>query len=695
MTKKLPVSLPHIKEDESFEVSEWMSQLTKRLDKIQQKQQLKQKWIRLAKSLKRMERVDYINSVHDQFVQENAKIVTRSSLQSVSVQAKRKIVQTAKTQTRIPKRPPTRAIPKPQILVTMNEPEEPKEPKEPENLREAELRATWTSMVERFTKQTFYVNLQNSLYELERQRIHDKHKHRELWESLAHHAVLNARIDCIEYAKESFQINSNFWNDFASKLLLDYKFDTVKAAHDKWASLKMRTDTEMQSFWMRAARKLRHKQRVIKMVKESMAIRTIANFVRYIMIPKRAQIVAQSMNPKLVGFGRYMAKRSVLRCARVINDAVRKRVYSQADLFAHNWSDCIADACCSVASYHVMKPEDAPQVVLTRKKKEKTTYANRIRKLEKETQKKPKKEWIPIYNNEDVCEDIETIGGHVPLVTTEIEDGEAPLQLDFEEDKNQFRTKVIVITDEQPQEDLEIAITPSRSQSSSEAASPETKKAVLEISNPSLKEVSRKASNDEILRMMAPKVRSEGIHKTPKQKHSRQRRKPRTRVELPTRVETVPERDLYGIMKMFGCESSLEELDEGEIMGETSVSEINFNFREDEPSEVSSQVEERRIQQNLLAISDSESRDPSCNMIFESDESGEQQEQEEQEEDVESLCEFRFESRSSEHECVPHVEEEEVIEEEDYDDEVILDVHSRRMSISDEDEDIICRDYSD
>ena len=250
-----------------------------------------------------------------------------------------------------------------------------------------------------------------------------------------------------------------------------------------------------------------------------------------------------------------------------------------------------------------------------------------------------------------------------------------------------MKEKVVVVqTAEKAKknENVEINIDPWSSESSAEVV--ESRRPCLAISSPAMREFKR--NDDEVLRMMAPVVVPEGVHRSATKKRSKHPKKPKIHLK-----PDVKKRSLESIMKRYGCHSDLEDL--GEDENDRHITELDFNFNDDasmqrtQLEEDGSMEEEETATQRTEQVEtevteEEEANEPSCNMVFESN--AEKSEQEE-----EPICAFEFE-KSSVHNEEEHEDSNPASDE---DSERVFGPPRELSSIDETDENIICRDYSD
>lgn len=631
---------PSFRRDLSFEVSDWISAITNRLDNIARRQNIQIMWIRMAKRFYKTKKLQIIREHQHNF--SNQKDNARQAWQSFSEKAFQRDKESRFRSARkaILLEQNSRA----EIQRAMNSVQKPIQMRKPKPTEEEDsyeydhnrqtLTNLWRSLVNRFVKQSLFQNLNDAFIEMQKQRIHNKERYREQWETLSAHLVREATLDALAMSKQAMHTHYILWKTLVSRKVLRTKSISMKAEHRKWSSRTWQTEDEVRQVWMAFSRKLRHNWRSLQRIRESIALRKITNFVMYVIIPRRASFVTLAFKPTFLEFGRITARRQIRCSVTTIKNALRKRMCAVAETFAEDWGHCLAEACSSVAAYQVAPPE----VVV---------FEKRLTPTQED-----------LSDSEPPLQ-FEEYPTKIIKVDVLEEDSDAPVQLDFDDEleprvhfKSPMRSRVDVMEGE----NVEINIDNGSSESSSDVQ--EERRPILAISSPAMKEFKR--DDDEVLKMMAPVVVPEGVHRSAKKV-----------VPMRTKIAVKPvKKSLKSIMKRFGC-SELEDLGEDESEG----TELDFRFDEDPSVQRSEEIpleeamEEEQEQSEVAP-------EPSCNMIFE------------ESEDV-PKCEFQFEKSSE------HIEEEEQENHASGEDSEGPRPRLEISSIDETDEDIICRDYSD
>ena len=634
---------PSFRRDLSFEVSDWISAITNRLDNIARRQNIQMMWIRMAKRFYKTKKLQIIREHHHRF--SNQKDSARQAWQSFSEKAfqrdkearfrsaRKAILLEQNSRAEIQRA--MNSVPKP---IQMRKPKPTEEDSYDYDPHRQSLTDLWRSLVNRFVKQSLFQNLNDALIEMQKQKIHDREIYREQWETLSTHLVREATLDALAMSKQAMHTHYILWKTLVSRKVLRTKSISMKAEHRKWSSRTWQTEDEVRQVWMAFSRKLRHNWRSLQRIRESIALRKITNFVMYVIIPRRASFVALAFKPTFLEFGRITSRRQIRRSVTTIKNALRRRMCAVAEAFAEDWGHCLAEACSSVAAYQVAPPE----VVVFEKRLEEEELSDSEPPLQFE-------EYPTKIIKVDVLE----------------EDSDAPVQLDFDDElgpRVHFKSPMKSRVDVMEGENVEINIDNGSSESSSDVK--EERRPILAISSPAMKEFKR--DDDEVLKMMAPVVVPEGVHKSAKKVVPK-------RTKIAMKPGRSGKKSLKSIMKRFGC-SELEDLGEDETDG----TELDFRFDEDpsvqrsEESPLEEAVEEEEQEHSEVAP------EPSCNMIFE--ESGS--------EEVPN-CAFQFEKSSE------HLEEEEQENHASGEDSEGPRPRLEISSIDETDEDIICRDYSD
>ena len=401
----------------------------------------------------------------------------------------------------------------------------------------------WRSLASRFTKQVQFKVMSEYATKVRRERARTQQKFRDLWQILADKLMLETRIAGFSRAKAITEHYLGLWQGFAEETLLNARITIMKNVHRRWTSRPWKSEQDVQRVWMAFARRLKHNWRALSYLQTSVALRRITTFVQYVMIPRRAKVVALSFKPAFVAFGRNMAKQQVIGSFGTLKNAFRHHLRVVAQNFADDWGGCITDACCAVAAYHVGNPEEIQEVVLPKRPE------------------KPKPP--PVLDEPVVKPKIKAAAYPTKVVRIEaLEESDPPLQLDFGDEyrslpraKSPIKAKVRIIEDSceraktRPQ-NIEINIDPEYSQSSDDVYfAPDRKN--LKISPPSTKEVKRH--------------------------HHKSHRAP---VRIPLKhYKKPPKRSIESILQRMGFTSDLEDLG----TDESDLTELNFRF-DDDPS---------------------------------------------------------------------------------------------------------------
>ena len=477
----MSTSLP-LSEDQSFEVSEWFHLILDRLDKVQKKQTARHKWIRISKRLRR----------HCQ----------KASMKNISFSSQ-----------------------------------------ETKSDRH-DLLQLWLSFASRYRTQCAFKHMTEFALRANKQKARVRQKHRDNWHLFSEHLLRENRVHHFSRTKAARDHHQCLWQDFAADILLNARFAALNRAHVKWTKRPWLTDTELKQAWMKLARRLLNNTRALSYIQASIAIRRLTNFFRYLLIPKRASVVACSFRPFFTAFGRTMAQQQINKSVTTLKNAFRKHLYINANNFAEDWTGCIADACCAVAEYHVCNPDETPEVVVVKKQRK----------------SKPKLELQTI--EEEPHETVKAVAYPTKVITIDaLEESDAPLQVDFGDEpirthvperkkqKSPFKTRIIEspiksAKHQHSRQNVDINIDPEYSQSSDDV--------MLAITRPDLK--------------ISPPYAKEKV-KLRKHRH------------LIAKCPKPSKRSITSILEKMGCLSGLEDLN----TDESELTELNFRF-DDDPS---------------------------------------------------------------------------------------------------------------
>ena len=648
--------------------------ISARLDRIAKRQNVRQIWIKIAKRFYKLAKLQVLRETQRELInmRSNASNVwhdfsekARQRDKERRFRAARKAVQFEQNSRKEIERAMNSAPNRVRMRKSKVVEEEEVLERDP---RHEELVDLWRSFAKRFAKQSMFNTISDWVAEMKRQKIHDRERYREKWQALAALAIREDDLDAVATARADMDLHYALWRKFVSRKVLRVKAASVKAEYSKWNARKWKTEAEVRLVWMKLSRRLVHNWRALRRIRESIALRKITNFVMYVMMPRRASFVALALKPTFAGFGRIMAQRQVHRSVKTIKNALRRRMGLAAEVFAEDWSGCLAEACSSIAAYQVGAPQEFVPV--------RVPVA-----VEVSSESEPELQF-------------ESYPTKIVKIDALEEDSDAPVQLDFDDElaprvhfKSPMKEKVVVVqTAEKAKknENVEINIDPWSSESSAEVV--ESRRPCLAISSPAMREFKR--NDDEVLRMMAPVVVPEGVHRSATKKRSKHPKKPKIHLK-----PDVKKRSLESIMKRYGCHSDLEDL--GEDENDRHITELDFNFNDDasmqrtQLEEDGSMEEEETATQRTEQVEtevteEEEANEPSCNMVFESN--AEKSEQEE-----EPICAFEFE-KSSVHNEEEHEDSNPASDE---DSERVFGPPRELSSIDETDENIICRDYSD
>lgn len=368
-------------EPQSFEISQWFSSILNRIDNIQIHQKYQNKWRNLALKLKQKKRIARVMYVQYKYRQKKNSRNSKSNwllfYSKLYHRKKKKLFNIAKKQL-LDAKQKAEDLRRAKNILMIPETEYESEGNNNSNLNSnypscplglntdqydnlTPNAQKWVSMSQRFLSQTKYNELsqayQNYLDELKSQ----KQERKNLWQDLANILIWNIKKKRIKTCHRKFKQARENWNFLYSNCILVSKLNQIKKVHSKWNSLSLKTDSQIRSYWNRFYFSLRFKQNIIRMVRESSALSTLTNFFRYIILIRRSTAVAKYFPIRYVANIRSMIKESTYDSADKIRKFVSMKVVRDNDIFALNWSNCIAEAFSSVASHQVGPPNACDQ----------------------------------------------------------------------------------------------------------------------------------------------------------------------------------------------------------------------------------------------------------------------------------------------------------------------------------------------
>ncbi|OHT17553.1 hypothetical protein TRFO_02619 [Tritrichomonas foetus] len=645
----------HINQEEaqSFEISRWFSSVINRLDCIQNRNYFQQIWIKMALKIRNKRRISALKYCQQRYKQQKFSRSTKffwiSFYSKLWHRRKKRIFNLALTQLQ-EARQKADDLKRAKKLLKIPDSESESvssDSYDGTNSESSEISPNnkrWISIALRFLRQTKYLELQQAFDDYKVDKNYQRRERQDTWRYFSHSLIWNIEKRRIRYACKKHNEAKQNWKYLYSNYMLSEKLKALKSEYSKWHSLSMKTDIEVRRVWKRMHFALRHKQNIIRIVKESSALSTLTNFFRYILIPNRAKTVASYFQIRYIGTIRAMTKTSTLDSAERIHRFASHKVVQENIAFASNWSSCIAEAFSSVAYYQLgppsyNKPKPKPSNKCFSFNKSKSSKDPTTKENYKKSQNKYKKYIPPIEQplekpdyptkiikiTRDFDPNEEESEVEVSTFLSESGDEEEIKTIKYPktthtEIKRQKDEQVVVVSSPnftlpKKGKDIAIVINPSDSQSTPsmsadvsetidqnettnnthEKQKPKAKRNNYTGSNsnlkvkPSTQNINeknkpiikpKKKITDEQLELYAPIVVPEGK---------------RTKTPLKKKRYTKPNKDIItnvsAILGIVGIDSSLEPLDEE---GE-EYSEINFNFDDDESSVITSSPEDEYI----------------------------------------------------------------------------------------------------
>ena len=645
----------------SFEVSRWFASVLDRIDNLQNLNYLQSNWIRITLRLRNTQRLRLFRHSARLLKEEKSSRSTKYYwflLYSKLLHTrKRKIFNTAVSQLRDARqraddlKRAKRSLNMPSTdSGTMYSETQNESSSCNDELDDSPRAKKWRSMAFRFLRQTLYIELQRAYDDYQKELKDLKRTRQETWQFLAFSLIWDDTRFELKQASKKLRNHRAHWRDLVSNLLLTEKMNHINNVYTKWKSLSLRTDTQIRRVWHQFHFALRHKYNIIRIVRESLALSSLTNFFRYIIIPNRAKVVANYFQIRYIGKIRAMTKKATIESAERIHRFALNKVIQDNIAFACNWTSCITEAFSSVAAHQLGPPTfNKPRMTFTAKNKIKVNRNEenippKIQPSTKIPYKEPEysTQIIKITRDFDPNEENSDIESHIksdidnyeieyllPITNKQHYDNDSKVDATSIKYSNTAASKSK--TNQSPKTinqtisnndngDLMIEINPSESLSASvysmnpsDNPSYRLPKKIIKAKQKDTHSKSSKQKpqpakkrKQKPLEFYAPVVIPEG-----RKINTASKRQKKPRIHCSSH-------DLSRILSKIGIHSGLESLDDNEY------SEINYRFDDDESTPFNSEVdyivdlmklnsnsgEERRIKQSLLEASEGILTDP-------------------------------------------------------------------------------------
>lgn len=222
-------------------------------------------------------------------------------------------------------------------------------------------RKIWISLIKRFYKQTKYNTLIQEQEKLVIQRKREKIERQERFAEWTKKLLHNDQIQELETFKERLYKASDDWNKLITKLYLQNQINAIKDEYDKWRNLRFQNPDQITDVWKLYSSYLLKNHYRLKSVREFFAMERLTRFFQYIIIPRRAMHVVDTMELPWRALVKRETKKEIARSARKIRRCSLHYRASFADNFAINFTEAIAEAFSAVAINHLGPPTKLKQ----------------------------------------------------------------------------------------------------------------------------------------------------------------------------------------------------------------------------------------------------------------------------------------------------------------------------------------------
>jgi hypothetical protein len=319
-------------DDQSFEVSNWFVGINLRLKRLQNQRMRYFYWRSFSRQLTHLANVQYFKTVKADLTEKRSKLNIHKSSFSNAPSRKMRFLREDETefhQTFKPRRVRRHdALPK-RILPPIPPPDN---------------RDKWISFMNRFKKQTLFFQLKLAVRQRKRDKIHTHNELQEQWKDLCRQMISNNLIRKLKKSSKHLIEMKSHWLRLISHVLLHSRMIEMETVHTDWRSLRMKTDVEIAALWKRGSRFLLRKFRILKDLRETRALQTLTNFIKYVMLISRSRIVAFEFEPHLKSTAREITQNVVLESVERIRAAARESVRCGCRRFAEHFSCSIVDA---------------------------------------------------------------------------------------------------------------------------------------------------------------------------------------------------------------------------------------------------------------------------------------------------------------------------------------------------------------
>ncbi|EAY01624.1 hypothetical protein TVAG_292570 [Trichomonas vaginalis G3] len=226
-----------------------------------------------------------------------------------------------------------------------------------ESPTQSKYREDWISFAKRFTKQTKYNTLIQEQAKLVVQRKREKIERQERFCLWAAKLVQNDQIQELHNEKDKLDAAFLSWSKLVPKLYFQNNVNHIKSEYDKWKSLKFQNPDQIQSVWRCYSSYLLRFNYRIRGVQEFFAMERLKRFFQYVIIPRRAMHVVDTMELPFQRLIQRETRKEIVRSARKIRHCSLQYRNQISENFAVNFTEAISDAFTTVAVNHLGPPE--------------------------------------------------------------------------------------------------------------------------------------------------------------------------------------------------------------------------------------------------------------------------------------------------------------------------------------------------